>query len=48
MISHATRRIIACLRDTLNRLRHPPAEELGLEASLVDLVDPGDRARRSR
>ncbi|WP_342728182.1 histidine kinase [Bradyrhizobium sp. B097] len=39
MISQATRRIIACLRDTLNRLRHPPAEELGLEASLVDLVD---------
>ncbi|QOZ26990.1 histidine kinase [Bradyrhizobium sp. CCBAU 51753] len=39
MISQATRRIMACLRDTLNRLRHPPAEELGLEASLVDLVD---------
>ncbi|UGY04170.1 sensor histidine kinase [Bradyrhizobium quebecense] len=39
MISQATRRIIARLRDTLNRLRHPPAEELGLEASLVDLVD---------
>ncbi|MFN5125050.1 MAG: histidine kinase [Bradyrhizobium sp.] len=39
MISQATRRIIACLRDTLNRLRHPPAEELGLEASLVALVD---------
>ncbi|MGY3691056.1 signal transduction histidine kinase [Bradyrhizobium sp. USDA 3240] len=39
MISQATRRIVACLRDTLNRLRHPPAEELGLEASLVDLVD---------
>jgi len=39
MISQATRRIIACLRDTLNRLRHPQAEELGLEASLVDLVD---------
>ncbi len=32
MISQATRRIMACLRDTLNRLRHPPAEELGLEA----------------
>src|SRR5262249_22112103 len=30
---------MACLRDTLNRLRHPPAEELGLEASLVDLID---------
>ncbi len=39
MISQATRRIMACLRDTLNRLRHPPAEEIGLEASLVDLVD---------
>lgn len=39
MISQATHRIMACLRDTLNRLRHPPAEELGLEASLVSLVD---------
>lgn len=39
MISQATLRIMACLRDTLNRLRHPPAEELGLEASLVTLVD---------
>ena len=39
MISQATLRIMACLRDTLNRLRHPPAEELGLEASLVSLVD---------
>ena len=39
MISQATRRIMACLRDTLNRLRHPPAEELGLEACLVSLVD---------
>jgi signal transduction histidine kinase len=39
MISQATRRIMACLRDTLNRLRHPPAAELGLEASLVSLVD---------
>ena len=39
MISQATQRIMACLRDTLNRLRHPPAEELGLEACLVDLVD---------
>ncbi|MHC2252158.1 signal transduction histidine kinase [Bradyrhizobium embrapense] len=33
------RRRAACPRDTLNRLRHPPAEELGLEASLIDLVD---------
>ena len=39
MISQATHRIMACLRDTLNRLRHPPAEEQGLEASLVSLVD---------
>ena len=39
MISQATHRIMASLRDTLNRLRHPPAEELGLEACLVDLVD---------
>jgi signal transduction histidine kinase len=39
MISQATHRIMSCLRDTLNRLRHPPAEELGLEASLVSLVD---------
>ncbi len=39
MISQATHRIMACLRDTLNRLRHPPAEELGLEACLVSLVD---------
>ncbi|KRQ99732.1 histidine kinase [Bradyrhizobium jicamae] len=39
MISQATHRIMASLRDALNRLRHPPAEELGLEACLVDLVD---------
>jgi signal transduction histidine kinase len=39
MISASTLRIMASLRDTLKRLRHPPAEELGLEASLVDLVD---------
>jgi signal transduction histidine kinase len=39
MISQSTLRIMACLRDTLNRLRHPPAEELGLEACLVNLVD---------
>jgi len=39
MISQATHRIMACLRGTLNRLRHPPAEELGLEACLVSLVD---------
>jgi len=39
MISQSTHRIMACLRDTLTRLRHPPAEELGLEACLVSLVD---------
>ena len=39
MISQATLRIMACLRDTLSRLRHPPADELGLEASLVSLVE---------
>jgi signal transduction histidine kinase len=39
MISQAALRIMASLRDTLNRLRHPPAEELGLEASLVSLVE---------
>ena len=39
MISQATHRIMACLRETLKRLRHPPAEELGLEACLIDLVD---------
>ena len=39
MISQATHHIMACLRGTLNRLRHPPAEELGLEACLVSLVD---------
>ncbi len=39
MISQAAHRMMACLRDTLDRLRHPPAEELGLEASLVSLVD---------
>lgn len=39
MISQATLRIMACLRGTLNRLRHPAAVELGLEASLISLVD---------
>jgi signal transduction histidine kinase len=39
MISQAALRIMASLRDTLNRLRHPPAEELGLEASLISLVE---------
>jgi signal transduction histidine kinase len=33
----STLRIMACLRDTLTRLRHPPAEEP--EACLVSLVD---------
>jgi signal transduction histidine kinase len=39
MISQATQRIMTCLRGTLKRLRHPPAEELGLEASLISLVE---------
>jgi signal transduction histidine kinase len=39
MISKAALAIMACLRGTLNRLRHPLAEELGLEASLISLVD---------
>jgi glucose-6-phosphate-specific signal transduction histidine kinase len=39
MISQAALRIMACLRDTLNRLRHPLPAELGLEASLVSLVE---------
>jgi signal transduction histidine kinase len=39
MITQATLRIMGCLRDTLDRLRHPPVEELGLECSLVSLVD---------
>ena len=39
VISQATLRIMACVRDTLKRLRQPAAEELGLEASLVHLVE---------
>jgi signal transduction histidine kinase len=39
MISKAALTIMACLRGTLNRLRHPQPEELGLEASLISLVD---------
>ena len=39
MISEAARRIMTSLRGTLKRLRHPPAEELGLEASLISLVE---------
>jgi signal transduction histidine kinase len=39
MISQATLHIMACLRDTLDRLRHPLPEELGLEASLIGLVE---------
>jgi signal transduction histidine kinase len=38
-ISQAALRIMACLRDTLNRLRHPPVEELGFAASLTSLVE---------
>jgi signal transduction histidine kinase len=39
MISASAMRIMASLRDTLKRLRHPPAEELGFEASLINLVE---------
>jgi signal transduction histidine kinase len=39
MISQAAMRIMACLRGTLHRLRHPLPQELGLEASLVSLVE---------
>jgi signal transduction histidine kinase len=39
MISQATLRIMSCVRDTLKRLRNPADEELGLEASLVNLVE---------
>jgi signal transduction histidine kinase len=39
MISKAALAIMACLRGTLNRLRHPLLEKLGLEASLINLVD---------
>jgi signal transduction histidine kinase len=39
MISASALRIMASLRDTLKRLRHPPAEELGFEASLINLVE---------
>lgn len=39
MISQATLLIMGCMRDTLDRLRHPPIEELKLEASLVSLID---------
>jgi signal transduction histidine kinase len=39
MISQAAQRIMICLRGTLKRLRHPPAEELGLEASLISLIE---------
>jgi signal transduction histidine kinase len=39
MISQTALHIMACLRDTLTRLRQPPTEELGLEASLVNLVE---------
>src|SRR3954453_9783100 len=39
MISQATHHLMASLRDALRRLRNPLPEELGLEASLVNLVD---------
>lgn len=38
MISQAAHQIMASLRDAMKRLRHPLPEELGLEASLVNLV----------
>jgi len=47
MISQATLHIMGCLRGTLDRLRHPPVEQLGLEASLVGLVD-SCRSQRTR
>ncbi|OKO82397.1 histidine kinase [Bradyrhizobium sp. NAS80.1] len=39
MISQATHHLMASLRDALKRLRNPLPEQLGLEASLVNLVD---------
>lgn len=39
MISQATHHLMASLRDALKRLRNPQPEELGLEASLVNLVE---------
>ncbi|MCG2629623.1 histidine kinase [Bradyrhizobium sp. WYCCWR 13023] len=39
MISQATHHLMASLRDALKRLRNPLPEELGLGASLVNLVD---------
>jgi signal transduction histidine kinase len=39
MISQATLRIMSCVRDALKRLRSPADEELGLETSLVNLVE---------
>ncbi len=39
MISQATHQLMASLRDALKRLRNPLPEELGLEASLVNLVE---------
>jgi signal transduction histidine kinase len=48
MISQATLHIMACLRDTLDRLRHPLPEELGLEASLISLVESWRSRNASR
>lgn len=39
MISQATHHLMASLRDALRQLRNPLPEALGLEASLVNLVD---------
>jgi signal transduction histidine kinase len=39
MITQSVTHLMACLRGTLSRLRRPPAEELGLEASLIALTE---------
>jgi signal transduction histidine kinase len=39
MITQSVTHLMACLRGTLSRLRQPPAEELGLEASLIALTE---------
>ena len=49
MISQATLRIMACLRDTLNRLRHPPPRNSGWKPASSAWSTAGDRRmRRSR
>jgi signal transduction histidine kinase len=39
MITQSVTHLMTCLRGTLSRLRRPPAEELGLEASLIALTE---------